>query len=59
MAPIQSRAVADSNQHVLKAAPCLTMIVDVAGSHCPQTGVCREARECGNTACIAEDEIVL
>jgi hypothetical protein len=59
MAPIQGRAVADGNQHVLKAPPCLAMIVDIAGGDCPQTGVCREARERGNTAGITEDEIVL
>ena len=59
MAPIQGCAVADGNQHVLKAASCLTMIVDVAGGDCPQTGVCREARERRHTAGIAEDEIVL
>src|SRR5215213_3734888 len=59
MAPIQGCAVADGNQHVLKATSCLTMIVDVAGGDCPQTGVCREARERCHTAGIAEDEIVL
>ena len=37
----------------------LAVIVDVAGGDRPQTGVCREARERGNTAGITEDEIVL
>src|SRR5215207_931102 len=59
MAPIQGRAVANGNQHVLKTASFLTVVVDVAGGDRPQTGVCGEASECGNTAGIAEDEIVL
>src|SRR5215207_2262154 len=59
MAPIQGGAVANGDQHVLKAAPFLAVIVDVAGGDRPQTGVCRKARERGNTASISEDEIVL
>src|SRR5215207_6008594 len=59
MTPIQGRAVANGDQHVLKTASFLTVIVDVAGGDRPQTGVCCEARECGNAAGIAEDEIVL
>src|SRR5215212_3963829 len=59
MAPIQGRAVANGDQHILKAVPDLTVIVDVAGGDRPQTGVCREARERGNAAGITEDEIVL
>src|SRR5687767_16039193 len=59
MAPIQSCAVANGDQHVLKTASFLTVIVDVAGGDRPQTGVCGEASERGNAAGIAEDEIVL
>ena len=42
-----------------KTVSFLAVIVDVAGGDRPQTGVCREARERGNTAGITEDEIVL
>src|SRR5215216_4579875 len=59
MTPIQGRAMANGDQHVLRAAPCLTVIVDVAGGDCAQTGVYREVRECGNAAGITEDKIVL
>src|SRR5687768_3607566 len=59
MTPIQGRAVANSDQHVLKTVAFLTVIVDVAGGDRPQTGVCGETRERGNATSIAKDEIVL
>src|SRR5215208_5956855 len=59
MTAIQGGAVANSDQHVLKTAPLLTVIVNVAGGDRSQPGVCREAAERGNTAGITEDAIVL
>src|SRR5215211_400052 len=59
MTPIQGGAMANGDQYVLKATPLLAVVVNVAGGDCPQTGVCGEARERGDTAGIAEDEIVL
>src|SRR5215207_1237279 len=59
MTAIQGGAMANGDQHVLKAAPLLTVIVDVAGGDRLQTGVCREVAERGNAAGIPEDEVVL
>src|SRR5215207_4786906 len=59
MTAIQGGAVANGDQHVLKAVSLLTVIVDVAGGDRSQTGVCGEAAERGNAAGIAEDEVVL
>src|SRR5829696_1163159 len=59
MTAIQGGAVANSDQHVLKTVSLLTVIVDVASGDRSQPGVCGEAAERGNTAGIAEDEVVL
>ena len=60
MAAIEGGAVANGDEHILKAVALLTVIVDVAGSNCVgRAGIGRETRERRDTAGITEDEIVL
>ncbi len=59
MAAIEGGAVANGDEDILKAMPLRTMIVDIAGGNSPQTCICRKARESGDAAGIAKDEIVL